>query len=130
MSMIMLEVAPPGQVRSLAQTIALSQQQEIGILQGWLLLWNRDTRPLSTHHQMPGMASDDDVQQLRTLPPADSERQFLNLMRTHHLAGVLMAEAAELNAQLPSTIIFATSTRLNQQLEIAHLDALLSAPHE
>ena len=42
--------------------------------------------------RMPGMASEEQIQQLRVLPVAQAETLFLQLINRYHLAGVEMAE--------------------------------------
>ena len=43
---------------------------------------------------MPGMATTEQINQLRQAPPAEADRLFLRLMIPHHQAAVPMAEAA------------------------------------
>lgn len=129
MSMVMLERLPPDEVRALAQQIALTQQQEIGVMQGWLLLWKEDTRPGTgaDHHAMRGMASDDEIERLRNDPVASARPLFLRLMRSHHVAGIEMARAAKAEVALPASRDLATAMEQAQTLEIAQIDALLPA---
>jgi len=43
---------------------------------------------------MPGMATQSQVDELQTLPPAQLDIRFLQLMIRHHQGGVMMAHAA------------------------------------
>ena len=43
---------------------------------------------------MPGMATQEEIDQLRTLPVTEAEVLFCQLMIRHHAAGIEMAQAA------------------------------------
>jgi len=82
--------------------IMLTQQSEIGIMTGWLMSWGLGTSgdevPMTwmghaTTGLMPGMATQDQVAQLSTLPVDQAEVLFLQLMIRHHQGGVDMAQA-------------------------------------
>ena len=82
--------------------IMLTQQSEIGIMNGWLMSWGLGTSgdevPMTwmghaTTGLMPGMATQDQVAQLSTLPVDQAEVLFLQLMIRHHQGGVDMAQA-------------------------------------
>lgn len=84
----------------LALDILTTQQGQIGIMSGWLDLWGQtqtSTRPMmswmGTEHagSMPGMASDDEIAELETLPLPRMEEHFLRLMIRHHAGAVPMA---------------------------------------
>jgi uncharacterized protein (DUF305 family) len=80
----------------------LTQQAQIGQMQGWLNLWDlpvAGTEPamtwmgMSTEGRMPGMASPEEINRLRDLPPEEADRLFLQLMIPHHEAAVPMSNA-------------------------------------
>lgn len=93
-------------VRLLASDIALTQQSQIGRMQGRLDTWGlprTGTRPPlawadvsieTAMDEMPGMAGTDDLAMLAEAPVEEAEDLFLELMIGHHTAGVAMAEAA------------------------------------
>jgi uncharacterized protein (DUF305 family) len=90
-------------IRILASDIALTQQGQIGQMRGWLDGWGLSpTGPEPamswmghpTEGLMPGMATTEQINQLRQAPPAEADRLFLRLMIPHHQAAVPMAEAA------------------------------------
>jgi len=80
-------------IRGLAYDILTTQQAQIGMMGGWLGLWDlpagSENPPMAwMGHEMtgpmPGMATDEEVASLETLPPADMDREFLRLMIAHH----------------------------------------------
>ena len=91
------------EVRRLATDIVLTQQAQIGLMQGWLDVWGLPLvgSPSSPMHEMdgageamPGMATAADLKRLRTMRGVEAEREFLRLMIEHHRGGVAMAQAA------------------------------------
>lgn len=103
-------------VRSLAYDIARTQENQSGQMAGWLDAWGLSpTGPgermewmqgLGHEHEgdpnaqltddgmMPGMASDEELEKLRSLSGEEAEVFFLQLMIRHHKAGVPMAQVA------------------------------------
>src|ERR687894_474279 len=90
------------QIRILATDIALTQQAQIGRMQGWLDAWGlpaTGTDPTMawmdhpTGGRMPGMATPEEINDLRNLPAGGGDRQFLRLMIPHHQAAIPMAQA-------------------------------------
>ena len=90
------------QVFYLCTDIALTQQGEIGIMTGWLMAWDLNTvgddKPMSWMGMpmsglMPGMATQEQIAQLDTLPVAEAEGLFFQLMIRHHQGGIEMAQA-------------------------------------
>jgi uncharacterized protein (DUF305 family) len=86
----------------MASDIMLTQQSEIGMMTGWLMSWGLDLTgeddPMTwmghpTTGLMPGMATQDQVAQLSSLPIDQAEVLFLQLMIRHHQGGVEMAQA-------------------------------------
>jgi uncharacterized protein (DUF305 family) len=102
MAMIIRDRTEDEQIKAMATDIAFSQTNQIGNMQGYLNVW--DLNPTGSEPPMawmdhdvdglmPGMATDDGVALLRTLPVEQAETLFLKLMNRHHLAGVEMSEA-------------------------------------
>jgi uncharacterized protein (DUF305 family) len=106
MSVIAQERATDPRVRSLAVDIALTQQAQIGMMQTWLREWKLDPTgaqpPMAWMGDemaasvkdglMPGMATSAEMEQLRNATGRDFDILFLELMRTHHIGGIHMAE--------------------------------------
>ncbi len=126
---------------TLATDIVLTQQAQIGRMQGWLELWGEpltSTEPPmgwaggdATHDShreasMPGMASNAEVTSLSSEPVRDAERRFLELMIRHHRGGVEMAQAA-LGAD-PSVVVerLASSIVQAQTAEISAMEEMLA----
>lgn len=82
-------------VTRLASRIAAAQGPEIDAMDGWL---KTDGRPRDKgghqhhHESMPGMASEDQLADLREARGPGFDRLFLSLMTTHHRGAVTMAE--------------------------------------
>ena len=90
------------EMETLATDIALTQQAQIGQMQGWLAVWGLPMTgaepPMTwmghyTDGRMPGMATPEEIEALREAPPEEAEKRFLRLMIPHHQAAVPMAEA-------------------------------------
>lgn len=132
MAMIAHARAATTEVRTLAYDIATSQENQRGQMMGWLQLWglslatsvermewmragghghagSGSASMLLSDGRMPGMVSDAQLQKLREASGKDAEVLFLQLMITHHRAGVEMAQAAEASAEQPAMVRLATS---------------------
>ena len=93
------------QVRTLATDIALTQQAQIGQMQGWLAVWglladgHREANELDgPPHERPHAGdshSQEEIDRLGTLPPEKADELFLQLMIPHHEAAIPMARAVE-----------------------------------
>ena len=103
MSEIVRDKTQSEEIRILASDIALTQQGQIGRMQGWLSVWNLPPTGLEpqmawmgheTDGQMPGMASPEEIERLQGAPPDEADRLYLRLMIPHHQAAVPMARAA------------------------------------
>lgn len=121
-------------VRALATDVALTQQAQIGQLQGWLDVWRLPAtgrEPAMTwmgrpvNGLMPGMASPEQVAQLTQLPPDAVEVQLLRLMIPHHQAGVAMGQAVLDRTSRPEVRRLAEAIVASQQTEIAGMQELL-----
>jgi len=121
-------------MRTLALDITLTQQAQIGQMQGWLAVWglpNARIEPamtwmnMPTRDRMPGMASPEDLNQLRDLTGTEADGLFLNLMIVHHRAGVEMAQAVLDRTERPEVRALAQSMVNAQQNEIDYMQTLL-----
>lgn len=118
-------------LRTIALDIILTQQAQLGMMQGWLAVWglpvNGPGAPMGGQGEMMGMASYDDILQLQTLPPTDLEIRFLQLMIRHHQGGVMMAQEALQQTDRPEVVRLATSIVNSQQSEIKAMSDLLQS---
>jgi uncharacterized protein (DUF305 family)/putative copper export protein len=122
------------EIRLLATDIALTQQGQIGQMQGWLAAWNLpqtgDEAPMSwmghpTEGRMPGMAVPEEIDELETLPPDEADEQFLRLMVPHHQAAIPMAEAVLAETDRPEVEQLAGAIAASQEGEIRVMQDLL-----
>lgn len=121
-------------IRSLATDIVLTQQAQIGRMQGWLETWNLSptgTEPRmawmgdATSGRMPGMASQEEINRLGTLPPGEADALFLRLMIPHHKGAIPMAQAALDNSDQPQVQRLAGSIIASQKSEIKAMRDIL-----
>ncbi|WP_406144177.1 DUF305 domain-containing protein [Streptomyces sp. NBC_01012] len=107
MSFIVRDRTKDEDVRRLAYDIINTQANQRGMMLGWLETWGRprssERPPMewmghtvvpSDGSLMPGMATDTQLDRLRTADGRDADVLFLRLMSVHHRAGAEMAQAA------------------------------------
>jgi hypothetical protein len=124
------------EVRLLATDIALGQQAQIGIMQGWLGAWGL---PITGEEPamawmghlmegmnglMPGMATPEEISRLSQLPPDRADVLFLRLMIAHHEAAIPMAEEILGRTDEPEVRQFARSIIAAQKAEIGNMKAM------
>ena len=122
------------EVRLMAADMALTQQGQIGHMQGWLDVWNlpaTGTEPAMswmghpTQARMPGMASPEEIERLRNAPPEEADKLFFRLMIPHHRAAVPMAEAVIGQTDRPEVKDLAAAIAASQKGEIQVMKDLL-----
>jgi uncharacterized protein (DUF305 family) len=120
-------------IRTLATDIALTQQAQIGQMQGWLDVWGlpaTGTEPAMswmghpTEGRMPGMATPEEINRLEDAPPAEADRQFLYLMIRHHRGAIPMAEAVLERTDRPEVRQLAKAIAASQRQEIRLMDEM------
>jgi uncharacterized protein (DUF305 family) len=124
-------------VRNLALDVIAAQRYEIGLMDGWLMQWDRDRgapdrvamawmgMPVAPD-AMPGMATAEEVAALGRLTGSALDVRFLELLRRHHEGGIHMAEAAIEHARNPHVRWAAGQMARNQRREIRDIDTLLA----
>ena len=121
-------------IKTLATDVALTQQAQIGQMQGWLDVWGlpaAGTEPpmtwmgMSTEGRMPGMASREEINRLRDLPPEEADRLFLRLMIPHHEAAIPMSNAVLERTDNPAVERLASSIVASQEAEISIMQEML-----
>jgi uncharacterized protein (DUF305 family) len=121
-------------IRLLASDIALTQQAQIGIMQGWLQAWGLPmtaTEPAMAwmghpmDGPMPGMATPEEIDRLSEVPPDVADVLFLRLMIRHHQAAIPMAEALLKRSDRPEVRALAQSVEVSQRAEIETMKAML-----
>lgn len=122
-------------IRGLAYDILTTQQAQIGMMGGWLGLWDlppgSENPPMAwMGHEMtgpmPGMATDEEVASLETLAPADMDREFLRLMIAHHKGATDMATYTAQNAEEDLVRTVARSMAETQSFEITTMEQMLT----
>ena len=139
MSMIAHANSANPQIISLAADIALTQHGQIGYMQAWLRDWSLSptgSRPAMSwmpgsegsvvNGLMPGMATPEQMAQLRTATGKELDEQFLTLMRQHHLGGIHMAQAIVEQSDNKDVTWLAGTMVTSQQGEINLIDDLLA----
>jgi uncharacterized protein (DUF305 family) len=126
-------------VRQLGLDIALAQQNEIGRMQQWLREWRllptgasppMAWMPGGEHTlvdgRMPGMASPEQMEVLRSAEGAELDRMFLALMIDHHLGGIHMIDGVLPLTGHGEVTWLAGQMKANQQTELEVLRSLLA----
>lgn len=138
LSLIALRNEPSGAVRDLAIDVIASQREEIGKMEGWLILWGHERgQPSrqamawmgmrSTPATMPGMATRDELAALEAARGAALDDLFLTLMIVHHEGGIHMAEPASQEAEVDHVRFLAARIAQDQLREIRHMVAVQEA---
>lgn len=147
----LLQDGRPTRLSLLARSIEGTQQLELGEMRGWLRLWNQPLMPASpsmdwmlagdrppddelrrylldcqrTPTGMPGLASIDALERLRTLDGLERDRHFLNLMLAHHQGALPMARFAAEQAQVPAVRELAQRLVRDQAAEVDRIQLML-----
>lgn len=107
-----------GRMSQLLDVFAESTVNETGTGMGWMgMAMDVDT--------MPGMATDDELDQLGRLTGRDADELFVQLMTAHHLGGIDMADFAAANAANDKVRVLATNLSSGQQSDIVEMAQLL-----
>jgi uncharacterized protein (DUF305 family) len=154
MSMILLDRTEDPELRMLAEDIATAQQHQAGQMYAWLSVWGvpqaapepsmtwmtRPTLEGASHNHtgaptepahvpggpMPGMATPEQLAELKSLTGVPAERLYLQLMITHHIAGVEMAQAILDRSTNRAVTDLARGMVAVQQSEIDYMNELLA----
>jgi len=130
MTLLLRERSTDAELRQLALDIMLSQQAQIGQMQGWLAVWELPLAgprpPMAEHAAMMGMATQQEVNALQTLTIIGAEISFLQLMIRHHQGGVAMAEDTLRQTRRSEVVRLATAIVKSQQSEITYMQRLLT----
>lgn len=141
MALIIRDRSTDEAFRQFTLDVILTQQAQIGQMQGWLGAWGlpyagaeapmtgpmvHNGQTMAMTPELMGMQPQDKVNALRTTEPVvDAEVAFLQMMIGHHQGGILMAEAALEQSQHPEVRRLAESVITAQTGEIAYMRTLL-----
>jgi uncharacterized protein (DUF305 family) len=154
LAMIARDATDDPEVRLLAYDIATTQAQQAGQLNGWINVWGlsqlgsepsmtwmslpADDGESGSHgghatgaeHEpggmMPGLATPEQIAELKTLGGVEAERRFLELMIAHHEGAIEMADAALARSDEPVLVSFANAIVASQASEIALMQQMLA----
>ena len=122
------------EIHLLARRIALSQRDEIDMMQRWLATRNEPAGDEHAHHAhgdhayMPGMLTSADMERLAAARHAAFDRLFIEYMIRHHEGALIMVTdlfKAPEGGQEPELYQFAAHVEADQQMEIARMRRLL-----
>lgn len=122
-------------IRTIAGDIALTQQAQIGQMQGWLSVWRlpitgSEPQMAWMGHEMdglmPGMATPEEIDELATASPEEADEIFLRLMIVHHEAAIPMSEAVY-DTDHPEVKQLAEAIATSQESEILMMENMLEA---
>ncbi|RWZ68419.1 DUF305 domain-containing protein [Labedella populi] len=153
LALIVRDLTDAEDVRTLAYDITTTQATQSGMMYGWLQEWGLSqagpeppmtwmTRAAldgsghehdgggSAAHEpgapMPGLATADQIAELKTLTGVDAEVYFLQLMIAHHRGAVEMAEAVLDRSTNETVTRFATGVVASQESEIDLMESMLA----
>ena len=126
--------ATDSSVRHFGQEALIAQQYEVGYMTALLEEWgvgagSRDRDAMAwmdmptSIENMPGMASEEEIDAFRQMEGAEVDAEFFRLMTDHHRGGLHMAEDAAQNASDPRVRALAERMARNQRAEIAEYQA-------
>ena len=144
MANMVAERSEDPEVRQIAFDISATQTNQAGRMQGWLSLWGVPQSGGETmawmaggtdhgHDMavdgglMPGMATEEELANLRDLRGTAFDVEFLRLMIRHHQGGFDMAEYAVDHADVPAVRDLAQAIARAQTAETRTMAAMLAA---
>ncbi|TNC22076.1 DUF305 domain-containing protein [Amycolatopsis alkalitolerans] len=135
------------QVRQLAFDIQSTQQEQVGRMKGWLMLWGQPEQTPGAYMTwmrepaghgmagmqaagdapMPGMATNAELAKLRSLSGAELDVYFLQLMLRHHQGGAGMAQYAHDHTSVAAVKTLTQSMLDSQGAEMVLMKQMLTA---
>ena len=134
MTVLVAERTTREPMRLVSQRIALSQEDEIAMMQDWLRDRGLEVPDLAAHHEhdaelMPGMATPEQMEALADAVGPEFDRLFLELMIEHHRGALTMVEGLldQPGAAQDSVLYeFTADITADQSAEIERMDAMLA----
>ena len=150
MANLVAERSEDPEIESLAFDISATQTNQAGRMQGWLALWDvplsggdtmawmpagegghggHDMADMETAAgaPMPGMATEEELAELRSLSGTAFDVEFLRLMIRHHQGGFGMADYAAEHAEEQAVRDLARSIQQSQGVETETMTDMLTA---
>ncbi|MEO3871146.1 DUF305 domain-containing protein [Nonomuraea sp. B12E4] len=114
------------EVKKLAARIKAAQQAEIRTMKGWLAAWGKPMPSGRMGHDMPGMASEQDMKQLAAAKGPKFDKLFAQRMIAHHKGAIEMARTEQADGSNPQARELATTIESTQQAEVGQLQKILA----
>ncbi|MGC5617648.1 DUF305 domain-containing protein [Georgenia sp. Z1491] len=133
MADVAVERAGSQEVRTLAEGISAAQGPEITQMTSWLEAWGEETSPAGDggmDHggmEMEGLTQEEAMVELESVPDAEFELRFLELMIAHHRGAVDMAETELDDGENPEALALAQTMIDDQQAEITEMEDMLES---
>ena len=145
MANLALDRSSDPEIRQIAFDISSTQTNQAGQMEGWLALWGlprsggehmawmggghsgHDMSATDDGALMPGMATEAELADLRSLTGTEFDVEFLRLMIRHHQGGYDMAQYAAENAAGPAVRTLARSIAETQTAEVTTMVRMLTA---
>ena len=130
MAEVALSKEPREPIAELAREIRREQDPEILLMRTWLADWGAEEAPHAGaeeeahEHEMPGMATGEQMLALAEARGGEFERQWLDLMIAHHEGAIDMAEQVRETTEDPEVRALADAIIDSQQQEIERMQGL------
>ncbi|MEV1238655.1 DUF305 domain-containing protein [Nonomuraea sp. NPDC050022] len=113
------------EVTELAEKIKASQEPEIQTMKGWLTAWNKPEMSSHVGHEMPGLISEEAMEQLRKAKGKKFDKLFARHMIVHHNGAIEMVRTQEAEGADPKVKKVATHMASHQRDEVAQLQTIV-----
>ena len=114
-----------------ANRIKAAQGPEIQQMQSWLSQWGVPTMPMTpgsmAGHDVSGMMSEQDMNDLKSADGVEASKLFLTQMIAHHQGAITMGTDEIKNGQYPPAVSMAQSIVTGQQREITEMQGILAS---
>lgn len=128
-------------VQKLVEEIRAAQAPEIEQMNDWLVAWDQPVpetardhsnahsegeMEMEMDHEMPGMMSPEDMDELEAATGEQFQRMWLEMMIEHHKGAIEMAQTEQADGVNQDAIKMAEAIESSQQEEITTMEKLLS----
>ncbi len=118
-----IELGQQQETGRMIQLLRMMGAAEAGDLDAPAMVWMNEPTP---YDRMPGLATDEQIDELGSLSGPAADELFASLMIAHHQAGIHMAQYAVDHGSNDEVHDFAESMITGQQSEIAELEMLVT----
>lgn len=135
MAQMAADRADSEEVRQLAADIEAAQAPEIEQMTAWLEAWGEDVPDDMSGMEgmegmegmdMPGMMSEDQMQEMESASGSAFDQMFLESMVEHHEGAIEMAQTEQAEGENPDAVALAEKIETDQQAEIQTIEQLLA----